>query len=424
VEAAYDDSAVVTRIAVLSYHSSPLSEPGSGDAGGMTVYVRCLAEALERRGVHTDVFTRAATEQAPVVQVSPGMRVVNVDAGPRAHLDKEALARYVGDFAAGVRTFSDMEGARYDVVHSHYWQSGLAGIDVARTWGVPLVHSQHTLAQVKNSFLAPGDTPEPPSRLEGEAAIIDGADVLIASTDDEWSQLSCLYGASHDRLKTIHPGVDHRVFRPGDRARARAGLGLEEDVAVMLYVGRIQPLKGLELAVRAAEQLVPALDRELVFLVVGGASGPRGESELARINQLVDSLGLQSNVRFAGAQPHRALPNFYRAADVLVVCSHSESFGLAALEAHACGTPVVGTPVGGLSHIVRDGESGWLADNRDPALFAGRLKTLLSDVDLWEAFSEASLRSAARFSWDRSAGVFRELYNCLVREPFAHTCTC
>lgn len=415
---------MIERVAVLAYHSSPLSEPGSGDAGGMTVYVRHLAEALERGGVHTDIFTRAASQGPRVVPISNGVRVVSVDAGPREPLQKGTISRYLDDFAAGVRAFGVMQRVTYDIVHSHYWQSGVAGIRVAGTWGVPLVHSQHTLAQVKNMHLAPGDTPEPASRLDGEAAVIKGADVLIASTDDEWRQLSCLYDAPHDRLKTIHPGVDHRVFKPGDRAAARARLQLDDDDAVMLYVGRIQPLKGLKLAVRSAEQLVPALDRRLVFLVVGGASGESGERELSRINDMVAAMGLRDNVRFLGAQPHPSLPTFYRAADVLVVGSHSESFGLAALEAHACGTPVVGTPVGGLSYVVRDGQSGWLVAERDPAVFAQRLKTILSDRALWGAFSAVALRSAAQFSWERTAVAFEDLYECLVREPFPHACTC
>ncbi len=415
---------MVNRVAVLSYHSSPLVEPGSGDAGGMTVYVRQLAEALERRGVHTDIFTRAVSDRPRVLTISDGVRVVSIDAGPRVSVEKEILGSYVDEFAAGVRAFATMQRGVYDVVHSHYWQSGLAGIGIASAWGVPLVHSQHTLAHVKNSYLAPGDVPESQARLNGEATVIEGADVLIASTDEEWRQLSCMYGASHDRLKTIHPGVDHRIFKAGDRSVAREQLGLDADDAVMLYVGRIQPLKGLELAVRAAEQLVSALERRLVFLVVGGASGQGGERELNRINGLVESMGLGPNVRFFGAQPHVALPTFYRAADVLVVCSHNESFGLAALEAHACGTPVVGTPVGGLSYIVRDGESGWLVDSRDPAGFAGRLKTVLSDWDLWRGFSQNALVSAANFSWDGAAAAYHELYECLLREPFPHACTC
>lgn len=412
------------RIAVVAYHSSPLVEPGSGDSGGMTIYVRALAEALAGLGVHTDVFTRANSSSRGIVELSHGVRVVSIPAGPPTALPKHKLWHHVGDFVAGVRTFALGQRISYDLVHSHYWQSGLAGKQLAGIWGVPLVHSHHTLGKVKNRFLAPGDAAEPPSRLEGEAEVIDSADVLIASTDDELRQLACLYGASHDRLKTLHPGVDHALFRPGGRAEARSRLGLSEDQAVMLYAGRIQPLKGLELAVRAAEQLTGALDRRLVLLLVGGASGPGGENEMARLGDLARELGIDANVTFAGPQPHDRLPLFYRASDVVVMCSHSESFGLAALEAHACGIPVVGTAVGGLSYIVRDGESGFLLDTRDPAEFAGRLKTVLSDDDLHASFGRAAARSSAAFSWERTAGAMLELYECLIEESFPEACVC
>jgi D-inositol-3-phosphate glycosyltransferase len=413
----------VRRIAVLAYHSSPLVEPGAGDAGGMTVYVRSVAEAMAARGVYTDVFTRATAAGRAVTDLAPGVRVVAVPAGELRPLDKEELVRHVDEFADGIRAFAVGQRVRYDVVHSHYWQSGLAARALARAWDVPLVHSHHTLGKVKNRGLAPGDVPEPPNRLQGEAAVIAAADALIASTDAEWQQLACLYGAPHDRLKTVYPGVDHAVFSPGDRAEARRSLGLGDE-AVMLYAGRVQRLKGLELAVRAAEQLVPALDRPLVFLVVGGASGTRGEEELDRLRALAGSLGISGSIRFVGARPHAELPAFYRAADVVVVCSHNESFGLAALEAHACGTPVVGTDVGGLAHIVRDGESGFLVGSRDPAVFAARLKTVLSDDDLRDAFGRAATRSAWSFSWTTTAAIFTDLYECLLVEGFPEVCTC
>ncbi|MGH2734223.1 MAG: glycosyltransferase, partial [Actinomycetota bacterium] len=217
---------MVKRVAVVVYHSSPLAEPGSGDAGGMTIYVRELAEALARRGVHTDIFTRRLDGQAKVTPLGERVRVVGIEAGPPGKLAKEQLVRFIDDFAAGVRAFAMTQRLSYDVVHSHYWQSGVAAGQVARAWAVPLVHSQHTLGLVKNTSLAPGDLPEPQYRLEGEAEVIRSADVLIASTDDEWQQLSCLYGAPHDGLKTIHPGVDHALFKPGDRAAARAELDL------------------------------------------------------------------------------------------------------------------------------------------------------------------------------------------------------
>ncbi|MFN2389997.1 MAG: glycosyltransferase, partial [Actinomycetota bacterium] len=258
---------------------------------------------------------------------------------------------------------------------------------------------------------------------DGEDAVIGAADVLVASTDDEFRQLTWLYGAAQDRLKTIHPGVDHDAFHPGPRTEARAEIGLGDE-AVLVYAGRIQPLKGIDLAIRAVEQLVPTLHREVVLLVVGGASGSGGDRELARLGRLARDLGIERNVRFAGPHPHGRLPTFYRAADLVVVCSHSESFGLAALEAHACGIPVVGTAVGGLSHILRDGESGYLVDSRDPAVFAARAKTLLADDELRARFGVAAARRSRRFSWTSTAGSFLALYECLASERLPEVCTC
>lgn len=411
------------RVAVVSYHSSPMNEPGSGDAGGMTVYVRHLAAALADRGVMTDVFTRAVDDSRAPVQLSPGVRVVPIAAGPRRHLPKEELHGHLGEFVGGIRAFATTQRLSYDLIHSHYWQSGLAGAELQSVWGVPLVHSHHTLGKVKNRFLAPGDRPEPALRLAGEGEVIDTADVLIASTDQELEQLACLYGAAHDRLKTLHPGVDHGVFRPLPKAASRAELGLGDE-AVMLFVGRIQRLKGVDLAISALEQLVPALDRDATLLVVGGASGTNGDEEIDRLRALAGTLGIADKVRFVGPQPHDRLPLYYSASDVVTVCSYSESFGFAALEAHACGVPVVGTPVGGLSHVVHEGFSGFLVDSRDPSVFAARLKTLLADHHLHSAFSREAVRSASSFSWDRSAEAFLELYECLVLGEAPEVCTC
>lgn len=411
------------RIAVLSYHSSPLEQPGAGDAGGMTVYVRHLAEALASMGVYTDIFTRSTgTSRAPV-PLSPRVRVVPIAAGPDGVVPKEELQEHLGEFAAGIRAFAAAQRISYDLMHSHYWQSGLAGIALRAAWQVPLVHSPHTLGRVKNRFLAPGDHPEPPLRIAGEDAIKAGADVVVASTDDELQQLGCLYGVSHDRLKMLHPGVDHEVFRPLPRPAARRELGLRDE-AVMLFVGRIQPLKGVDLAIASLEELVPALDRRALLVIVGGASGRNGDDEIARLRDLATRLDVLDNIVFAGPQPHERLPVFYSAADVVTVCSHSESFGFAALEAHACGAPVVGTAVGGLSHIVRDGSSGFLVGSRDPSVFAARLKTLLSDEALRTAFSMEAVASASAFSWRRSADAFLELYECLLRAEHPELCTC
>ena len=413
----------VRRVAVISYHSSPLIEPGSGDAGGMTVYVRQLARSLARRGVYTDVFTRATGPSDRVTSLTDGVRVIPIDAGPREHVPKEDLPRYLEAFIQGARTFATAQRVAYDVIHSHYWQSGLAGKALSASWNAPLVHSHHTLGRVKNAALAPGDTPEPDSRLAGEEEVISDAEVLLASTEDEYHQLSCLYGASHDRLKILVPGVDHFLFRPGDRAVARDALGLD-DRPLVLSVGRIQPLKGFDLAIRATEQLSHALDVPPLLMIVGGASGNGGEREVERLKSLATDLGIEDQVRFVGPQPHTLLPTYYQAADVVAVCSHSESFGFAALEAHACGRPVVGTPVGGLSHVVKDGESGYLIEGRDPSVFAGRLKTLLADADLRTDFGNRAAAAAIPFTWENAASELLELYECLVNETFPEVCTC
>ena len=415
---------LVRRVAVIVYHSSPLIDAGSGDAGGMTIFVRGLAEALARTGLRTDIFTRLDGDRPRIVSLSEGVRVISIDAGPPESVEKAEQVAYLEDFIAGVRAFTTANRLRYDLVHSHYWQSGLAGERLSTLWGVPFVHSNHTLAKVKNRFLAPGEAPEGPERIEGEAAVIAASDVLAVSTDDEGEQLACFYGASRDQVKTVYPGVDHSLFNPSvARGPARAALGLTDE-ATLLYVGRIQPLKGLELAIRATEELAGAMEQEVVLLVVGGASGRTGSQEVERLKRLSASLGVEDRVRFLGPRPHTSLPSLYRASDVVVVCSHTESFGLAALEAHACGIPVVGTAVGGLSHIVADGTSGYLVHERDPSVFAARLKTVLSDRQLRSEFALAATERARSFDWDRSASEFLELYECLVAESDPEVCTC
>lgn len=413
----------VTSAAVIAYHSSPQYEPGAADGGGMTVYVRSLAGALAKRGVSTDIFTRLSHPRARLTEIAPGVRVVPIEAGPVGSVPKEHLPSFIGDFKAGVAAFALGQRVRYDVIHSHYWQSGLTGSSLAANWRVPLVHSNHTLGKVKNGLLADGDRPEPQLRLDGELQVIGSANVLVASTDEECEQLACLYGASHDRLKTIHPGVDHKIFKPADKEVARAELGLRDE-AVVLYVGRIQPLKGLELAIGSLAHVVDRVPRKVVLMVVGGASGADGDRELERSRELVTELGLEQNVRFVGPQPHSSLPAFYQAADAVVVCSHSESFGFAALEAHACGTPVVATAVGGLSFIVRDGSSGFLVPSRDPQIFAERVVRLLNDDETRDNFGLQALHAATSFSWDGAAAEFLELYECLVSAEFTELCTC
>jgi D-inositol-3-phosphate glycosyltransferase len=419
-----EDRSPVRRVAVFAYHCSPLSEPGAGDAGGMTVYVRALADALARRDVRTDVFTRATSDIGRIVQLGDAVRVVSIQAGPARPLEKIRLPEHIGEFVAGVSAFSTSQRIRYDVAHSHYWQSGLAGLEVSKRWGVPLVHSHHSLGRVKNMWLAPGDAPEPAVRLDGEAKVISEADVVVASTDEEWEHLACLYSADHDGLRTLHPGVDHGLFSPGTSQEARKELDIPPEAVVLLSVGRILRLKGLDLALGTLDRLRDALDRPVCLLIIGGASGAAGEAEVERLRSIAKSLGIENDVLWLGPKPHASLPSLYRAADAVLVCSYSESFGLTALEAHACGTPVVGTEVGGLSHIVENGASGWLVAGRDPAAFATRITQLVTTRSLQEAFHRRAIERASQFSWDIAADQFLELYECLVRAEFREVCTC
>lgn len=420
----YDDPMTVRRVAVLAYHSSPLHEPGSGDAGGMTVYVRELASALAALGVHTDIFTRASTDEDRVTFLEDSVRVVPIEAGPRRELPKEELPSHLSTFVDAVKAFAQMQRIRYDLVHSHYWQSGVAAKDLVETWQVPLVHSPHTLGRVKNAWLPPGDVPEPESRLQGEQEVINAADVLIANTDAEYHDLACMYRAPHDALKVLSPGVNHVSFRPGDAAEARERLGLPQERPILLSAGRIQKLKGLDLAIRTVERLRSLVEPEPLLVIVGGPSGAGGAAELQRLQTLVDELDVGTSVRFVGPRPHGSLPDHYRAADVTLICSYSESFGLAALEAHACGCPVVGSPVGGLSHIVTQGSSGYLIDDRDPDVIAQRVAELVRDKELAASFSERAYRNSTSLSWEKAADVFLELYECLVNDRFPELCTC
>lgn len=412
------------RIAVFAYHSSPLEEPGAGDAGGMTVYVRALARVLAARGVETDVFTRSTSRHIETHEILPGVQVVALPVGPPGHVDKDALATHVDEFGLAVAAFGDRSGRHYDVVHSHYWQSGMAAKRLVQQRDIPWVHSQHTLARVKDSFRAPRDAPESALRVAGEAHVIAHADVLIASTAEEAEHLVSLYSAASATVTTIHPGVDHELFAPGDRAAARAKLGLADDAAVLLCVGRVQPLKGLELAIDTLEQLVPAFERPVELVVLGGASGASGGAYMRALDERALAAGIRERVHLVGPQPHDATVDFYRSADALLVCSYSESFGLSALEAQACGIPVVGTDVGGLKHVVRDGASGFLVSERDPTIVAGHLKTLLSDGSLWNTFSDVARAAAWSFTWERTAREVLELYECLIERRVPEACTC
>jgi D-inositol-3-phosphate glycosyltransferase len=378
------------RVATLSVHTSPLDQPGAGDAGGMNVYIVEASRRLAARGIAVDIFTRAtSSDLPPVVEMVPGVTVRHV--------------------TAVLREEAQHEPGYYDVVHSHYWLSGQVGWLARDRWSVPLIHTAHTLAKVKNEALADGDRPEPRARVIGEEQVVAEADRLIANTDEEARQLVRLYGADPARTLVVPPGVDLDRFSPGDRAAARRTVGMPEDALVLLFVGRIQPLKAPDLLLHAAAELLaddPSLRRRLRVHVVGAPSGS-GLDAPEQLQKLAGSLGIADVVTFFPPQPPELLADHYRSADVAVVPSHNESFGLVALEAQACGTPVVAAAVGGLRTAVRDGVSGVLVEGHDPRDYARAVRAVLGRREL---LSAGARRHAGLFSWDRTADALVAAY--------------
>lgn len=397
------------RVAMLSVHTSPLDAPGGGDAGGMNVYIVETARRLARRGIAVEVFTRATcSEQAPVHELEPGVLVRHVVAGPFEGLSKDDLPAQLCAFTAGVmRTEAAHEVGWYDIVHSHYWLSGQVGWLARERWGVPLVHTAHTLAKVKNELLADGDRPEPRARIIGEEQVIAEADRLVASTEDEAAHLVEQYAADPAKVRTIPPGVDLDTFVPGDRAAARRALGLPPATATLLFVGRIQALKAPDVLLRAAARMTG--DRDIEVVIVGGPSGS-GLDTPDWLTGLAADLGIHDRVRFVPPVDRATIAEYYRAADITVVPSYNESFGLVALESQACGTPVVAAAVGGLTTAVHDGVSGVLVDGHDPDLWAKVLADLLGNPGVLDRLAANGRAHAALFSWDRTTDELLAVY--------------
>lgn len=398
------------RVAVLSVHTSPLAQPGIGDAGGMNVYVLQAALHMARRGVEVEIFTRATSSAEPsVVPVAPGVLVRNVVAGPFEGLDKYDLPTQLCAFTAGVlRAEANHEPGYYDVVHSHYWLSGQVGWLARDRWAVPLVHTAHTLAAVKNAALAEGDAPEPLLRAVGEQQVVDEADRLIVNTEDEAHQLVSLHNADRARIDIVNPGVDLKTFSPGDKETARAALGLSATERIVAFVGRIQPLKAPDVLLRAAARL-PGVR----VLVVGGPSGT-GLAAPDTLVRLADELGIADRVSFLPPQSREQLANVYRAADLLAVPSYSESFGLVAVEAQACGTPVVAAAVGGLPVAVSDGRSGTLVTGHDPDQWARAITDLLTADPA--PLRRAAIAHAEHFSWDHTVDQLLDSYGRAIAD--------
>jgi D-inositol-3-phosphate glycosyltransferase len=410
----------VKRVAMVSLHTSPLARPGFGDAGGMNVYVLELAKQLARFGVETEIFTRAtASDQPPAVRVEPGVTVRHVMAGPFEGLTKADLPSQLCTFVRDVlRIEADHAPCRYDVVHSHYWLSGQVGAVARERWSVPLIHTMHTMAKVKNAADIEGEAAEPLSRIVGEEQVVEAADRLIASTAEEAVELVRYYDADPARVDVVAPGVDLAAFAPAGRDRARRELGLPADAHVLLFAGRLQPLKAPDIVLRAARELLdrsPGLRTRLLVVVAGGQSGA-GPDQLVALRELARELGIADVVRFEPALHRERLAQWYAAASLVCVPSYSESFGLVALEAQACGTPVVAADVGGLPTAVRDGRSGRLVRGHDPVAWARTIDELLSAPVRLELMGRQAIRHAASFGWDRTARDTMRVYRAAMAE--------
>jgi D-inositol-3-phosphate glycosyltransferase len=387
-------------------HTSPVAQPGVGDGGGMNIYVRSLASALARAGVACDVYTRAEHPGQPrVVMVEPNFRVINVPAGPLAPVPKESLPGLVDEFTEAMLGQIRGCGRDYEVLHANYWLSGQVAHRLKHELSLPMVATFHTLALVKGNGASGAEVS---GRVQGETDIIRCADLILASTGEEAGLLDSLYGADPSRIEVLPPGVDHRLFSPGDRAEARERLG-HPGQRVLLFVGRIQPLKGLDLAVQALAEIDDA-----VLWAVGGPSGADGPAELERIQKLAADLGVTDRLLILPPRPHHELVDYYRAADVCLVPSRTESFGLVALEAAACGTPVVAASVGGLRSIVSDGETGLLVEGRDPLEWATAVALLLDDHDLASSMGARASTRSGQWSWGMTAARLRRLCTDLV----------
>lgn len=399
----------VRRVAVLSLHTSPLAQPGTGDGGGMNVYVRELVSSLAQAGVLCRVYVRTWDKNLPrLVRVEPGFEVVHIDAGP-VDAPKEQLLGLVEEFAHGV--IDDLIDFEADVIHANYWLSGLAGQIVKRKLDLPLVTTFHTLARVK----AVSGDPEPEQRALAEGDVMCCADAVLANCGPEAEQLAHFYEVDRDRVEIVPPGVDHAFFSPGSQGGARWALNAD-DAPLLLFVGRIQPLKGADVAVKTLAQL----DRtDAQLWIVGGASGAEGSIEVDRLRQLIVDLGVEDRVRFIPPQPHHLLSTYYRAADVCLVPSRSESFGLVALEAAACGVPVVASAVGGLLTLVEHGRTGYLVDSRDPARYARWVNSILEDPVLARRLSVSASGRAKKYTWGTSAARLRRIYADLTVKTLA-----
>jgi D-inositol-3-phosphate glycosyltransferase len=413
------------RIAILSVHTSPLHQPGTGDSGGMNVYIAETAKRIAERGIEVEIFTRATSLTEPdATELAPGVLVRHIPAGPFEGLRKEDLPSQLCAVTAGVlRAEATKNEGFYDLIHSHYWLSGQVGWIAQERWGVPLVHTMHTMARVKNLTLAQGDTPEPAIREIGEEQVVAAADRLVANTHAEAKELIELYHADPNRVRVVHPGVDLDVFVPGNQSSVRSDLGLAQEAIVLLFVGRIQPLKAPDVLIKATAEILkqkPELRSRLVVAICGGPSGSGLESPGALVT-LANQLGVSDVVRFVPPTNRNDLVKWFQAASVCVVPSYSESFGLVAIESQACGTPVIAARVGGLPTAVRDGISGVLVDGHAATTWAKHIIDVVTNDQLRSKLSTGAIAHASHFGWEDTTDKLLSVYNEAVKSSIVRS---
>jgi D-inositol-3-phosphate glycosyltransferase len=409
------------RIAVLSVHTSPLDQPGTGDAGGLNVYVVETAKRLAERGTQVDIFTRrTASTPANQVELFPGVNVKHITAGPFEGLDKNSLPAQLCALTAGVlREEAFKPEGWYDLIHSHYWLSGQVGWVASERWNVPLVHTMHTMARVKNLSLAAGDLPEPKEREIGEQQVVKAADKLVANTQEEANELINLYGANAQQVSVVHPGVDLNTFYPADQVEARSYFDIKPDALVLTFVGRVQPLKAPDLLLLAGAELLkmnPTLKDKLQIVICGGLSGS-GFDRPTQLMDLAKSLGLEKITKFLTPVSRQNLAKIYQASDLVIVPSYSESFGLVAVEAQAAGIPVVAASVGGLKTVVAHEKSGLLIENHDPQNWAHQINELINNPSLRNKLSLGAVNQANNFSWDSTVENLLSVYQAALENP-------
>jgi D-inositol-3-phosphate glycosyltransferase len=416
---------MIRRIAMFSVHTCPLATLGGKETGGMNVYVRDLARELSQRGIAVDVFTRSQSPTIPRIstgRLGESGRVIHIPAGPERPYNKDLVFDHLPEFVRRVGDFALRENLRYDLIHSHYWLSGWAALDLRATWCVPVIQMFHTLGEMKNRVAQTPQERESPRRIEAEGHVMRFADRLVAATPLEKGQMSWLYGADADKISVVPAGVDLSLFRPVPRAEAKRRVGIPPQHRMILFVGRIQPLKGIDTLIRAMQRVInqyPEFRQDLCVAIIGGDPNPDSEMEQAefeRLNRLRAELGIGDLVTFLGAKDQDTLVYYYSAAEMVVMPSHYESFGMVALEAMACGTPVIGSDVGGLSFSIEDGFNGFLVPGQDPDALADKIALLLRHSTLRDHLGEQAICWAGRYGWTYIADEILDVYALVLAE--------